>query len=507
MPHGPLPLTNPGVAIATAVDAASLDWMGEEARLQRIAVLSKEQHGSHDLAPGQALELAELCAREAETTTTGDALAWRSHALQQLPGLTVPAGSTPTGAVPSPDLLYVRAALARDVGDRSTALAALTRIVEEYPGWEHAPEAYIDLGDLFGTGEARSLTAYRRATEAAANPRWAEAERDLGWAYWNQGEVDQAIAAMKAVESAWIDGHPRASDELLKEAWAALAYFWVETGSPACWGYFDARGGGALTRTELARVAMVDENYTAAAAAYGWLLVNYPAAPESDEWREDLLLTQVDAANRTVPAVVCWLQGACPCPIADDGSYAATYRHAAIHGSRGDCAEAYNLYVKVVAMDPSGVHATEAAGEAVAQAQCLEDNARFRSPEDGGVPWSTAAEMELRALDLLASLPSTPAATGAAARFRAAWVAYRSVPSEDGLARFVAAIRQYPKSLDATTAAQFVLTEYARRGDLDRVVALDKEFSHVPNLGTPELRAQFARDGRAAAVRLRRRPP
>ena len=111
------------------------------------------------------------------------------------------------------------------LGRTHEAMDTHTQLVRRYPESEHVPAAYVQLGEFyFGRDNVyKALLAYRKAARTPGSPVFEYAHYKLAWCYYNIGEYEKAIEAIKVAVSS-----PPLRDEALMD----LARFYLDAGQP-----------------------------------------------------------------------------------------------------------------------------------------------------------------------------------------------------------------------------------------------------------------------------------
>ncbi|MFI5288282.1 MAG: tol-pal system YbgF family protein [Polyangia bacterium] len=128
--------------------------------------------------------------------------------------------SASAGELPPDEHLLREAYASYHAGRDAEAQTLLQRLLDEYPGSPHVPEASVGRGDdYFERGDfGRALVYYHRAVSYERSPVRRYALYKTGWAHVNLGEREAAAAAFARASEG---GDPR--DPVVKEARKELA--------------------------------------------------------------------------------------------------------------------------------------------------------------------------------------------------------------------------------------------------------------------------------------------
>ncbi len=192
----------------------------------------------------------------------------------------------------------------RKLGDDSTAVGVLERLIDEYPESEYYVAANMNVGRYYfehpkikgGNGYKLAEEAYRRVLYYRDQPQFVEALYHLGWCYYMQDSYDEAIGVFKyLIEEVKLDFGTESMEErqvanplLRAEAIDYIAISFDEKGNlREAISFLDLIGNpdyAALVLKRIGELREEDLDYTRAIDIYSRLLEKYPlshAAPEA----------------------------------------------------------------------------------------------------------------------------------------------------------------------------------------------------------------------------------
>jgi tetratricopeptide (TPR) repeat protein len=143
-----------------------------------------------------------------------------------------------------------------ELGDADGAMEALKDLVKRFPSSGFLPDAFVLIGERFLEEDNAfgALRAFLKASAFSESEMFGFATYKLGWCYYNVGEHDQAINALKRVVA-----HSEGEGDALalgEEALKDLVRFFADANQiDEAIGYFEGLGRADLVPVLLARLA------------------------------------------------------------------------------------------------------------------------------------------------------------------------------------------------------------------------------------------------------------
>lgn len=364
--------------------------------------------------------------REAGDTTAED---WTRQAISTLQQLQQDHPQYPHGD----EATFGLALALTEIGEADAALAELTRLVRTWPQSARVPEAYVGIGDHYfaNNGAYKALMAFQRASQFHGHPLRGYATNRLAWCYYNVGEYEKAIAAMREATALTAASAPTQPD-LQGDSLDALVRFYADAGQVdvgAAW--FEGRGDDARARAVRERIAVT--------------------------WEEQGKFAQALDARRALLA-------------AEPGGPGAAAQRAAI----------VVLHTRMSNRD-----------EALAELGALRTKISAGQSAAGRTAHSNAETMLLRAIDAFVARWPDDATTPALRREAAVLVVGGRAPG-DATARVLTVVADAPQDPASTRLAISLLDRLEGAGDVDALVAAARALRKLPGLGDKAFQRRLA---------------
>ncbi len=182
-----------------------------------------------------------------------------------------------------------------DLGEEQQALDYYNTLVKRFPNSEFVPDAYVQLGEYYfnNNNAFKALQYYRKAATYTDTRTAVFATYKAGWCYYNLGEPQKAIAAMKKVIAQSSDTAEQGKNSLREEALNDLVLFFSEAQDmEAAYAYFSKFGEkkhfSAMLR-RLARTYLEQGKNQLAIETYQRLIDEDPMSPDAPSYQGEII--------------------------------------------------------------------------------------------------------------------------------------------------------------------------------------------------------------------------
>ena len=202
------------------------------------------------------------------------------------------------------EVLFVAAYNRYEIGEKKEAVANYTELIEKHPKSKFVPDAYVQLGEHYFTGNdlAHARAAFEKAASFKLPKLYSFAVYKLAWCDYNAGDYTAAIDKFKQVIS-YSDAQESSKDriqlktEALKDI--VLSYARIDSVEPAE-AYLKEKGGEHSTDyvNRLASTYFETGKLELAIRVYKRLIVQNPSNVRAPAWQEKVLVANDKLGRR-----------------------------------------------------------------------------------------------------------------------------------------------------------------------------------------------------------------